>query len=207
MKHIPQAVTTLIEQLQKLPGIGPRSAERLTYYLLKNPKDQVDAFADAIHNLQIHTMRCRVCFNVSENDVCPICSDLHRNHAQILVVEDPLDMWAIEKADRYEGVYHVLGGVLDPIRGIGPDEIQISELHARIQGELNNNDTVEIIIATNPSTEGETTALYIRKIIVEWFGEGAVTITRIARGLPVGGDVEFADPITLRRAIEGRVGY
>ncbi|MCA9391911.1 recombination protein RecR [candidate division WWE3 bacterium] len=207
MRTIPASVDKLIEQLKRLPGIGPRSAERLTFYLLRMPQDEVVELAMDINNARMNSSVCEECFTISEGRLCPVCQNTFRNRSQIMVVEEPLDMLAIEKTGRYEGVYHVLGGVIDPVRGIGAEELNVKELINRVAGYLGNYDSIEVILATNPSTEGETTALYLRKVMKDVQDYDRVRLTRIARGLPVGGDVEYADPITLQRALEGRDEY
>ncbi len=208
MATVPKSITRLIDLLKRLPGIGPRSAERLTYHLLRMQKEDVKQLADALIAIKEKVRTCNECYNFSDSDLCSICSDSSRSHLQIMIVEEPLDVTALEKTMRFKGVYHVLGGVIDPIAGIGTDEIRINELVARIKKALeqNSKNQLEIIIATNPSTEGEMTAVIIRKILRKEFGDD-LNITRIARGLPVGGDVDYADPITLMRSLEGRTQY
>ncbi len=208
MAAVPKSITRLIDLLKRLPGIGPRSAERLTYHLLRMQKEDVLQLADALIAIKEEVKTCRECYNFADTELCPICSDTSRTHLQIMVVEEPLDVTALEKTMRFKGVYHVLGGVIDPIAGIGTDEIRINELVERIKKARLNDSSgdLEVIIATNPSTEGEMTAVIIRKILRKEFGE-ELNITRIARGLPVGGDVDYADPITLMRSLEGRTKY
>lgn len=207
MKDIlPKQVRVLIEELAKLPGIGPKSASRLAFYLLSRPKRRTDDLGQVILKLKDDLKKCEVCFNIADNDRCPICDDESRNQNQILVVETALDVIALEKAREYRGVYHILGGVIKPIEGIGPDELQIRELLERIKQSPNLE---EIIIATNPNLEGEATAMYLAKKIID-LGEKTgreILITRIARGLPVGADLEYADEVTLSRALEGRREY
>ena len=205
---IAKPIARIIESLQSLPGIGPRSAERLAYYLWREPEEEVNKLADALRDLKANTFSCKECFNLAEGELCWVCNDPARNGRVILVVEEPLDVMALERTGKYTGVYHVLGGVIDPIRGIGPDELRVYELMDRVDRKLKEDgDTLEIILATNPSTEGETSAIYLRKILQERFPSAPLKVTRIARGLPVGGDLEFADPMTLSRSLEGRIDY
>ncbi|HSX39154.1 MAG TPA: recombination mediator RecR [Candidatus Saccharimonadales bacterium] len=198
---IPKSIAKLIDSFERLPGIGPKTAQRLTFYMLHFPQEELDRFAEALQTLKTSTKICRICKNVGEEEVCSICSDLDRNQNLIAVVASPLDVFALEKTG-YKGVYHVLHGVIDPLNNIGPDEIFINELINR----LKDKSSVEIILATNTSMEGESTAMYIVKLIRDQgYGEDQVTITRIARGLPVGGEIEYADDNTLNRALEGRL--
>lgn len=192
---LPQAVQRLIEAFTRLPGIGPKTASRLTYYLLRAPGDESQALADALRDLKAHTRLCQVCFNITEQSPCPICAGQDRDRGVICVVEEPLDVMAIERTREFNGVYHVLHGAISPIDGIGPDDLKIRELLARAGPGVR-----EIILATNPSLEGENTAMYLHKKLA---GLG-VDVTRLARGLPMGGDVEYADEITLARALQGR---
>ena len=181
-----------------MPGIGPKTAQRLTYYLLHAPKEESQALADAAVGMKEKTKICSICFNIGEEDTCQICSDQNRETSIIAIVEDPLDVLALEKSN-YKGLYHVLHGVISPLENIGPDEIHIRELLPR----LKDGKTKEIILATNPTMEGEATAMYIQRLISPL----GVKITRIARGLPVGSDLEYADESTLSRALEGRKEY
>ena len=200
---IPKAIQHVTESFERLPGIGPKTAERLTFYLLHVPQGELDKFANAVQNLKIGTTVCSICYNIGETDPCDICSDPQRNHAMICVVEQPLDVIALEKSKKYPGVYHVLNGKIDPLNNIGPDEIRISELIKRVTEE--GERVKEIILATNPTMEGEATAMYIaKKLKVE---NGELKISRIGRGLPIGADIEYADPTTLDRALEGRSEY
>ena len=204
MKDIlPSQVRRLIEEFSKLPGIGPKSASRLVFYLLGRPKRRTDDLGEAILNLKNNLKKCEQCFNISENDLCPICEDLNRDKNKILVVETALDVIALEKSKDYHGVYHILGGAIMPIEGIGPDELYIRELLKRIE---QNDNIEEIILATNPNLEGEATAMYIAKKIADLAEKQSqkILVTRIARGLPVGADLEYADEVTLSRALEGR---
>lgn len=207
MKDIlPFQVRRLIDELSKLPGIGPKSASRLVFYLLARPKTRTQDLGQAISNLKDNLKKCERCFNISENELCPICEDESRNKNKILVVETALDVIALEKSKEFKGVYHILGGVIKPIEGIGPDELHLKELLDRIK---DNDELEEIILATNPNLEGEATAMYLAKKISD-LGEKLgrrVLVTRIARGLPVGADLEYADEVTLSRALEGRREY
>jgi len=199
MNIIPKNVEKLIEEFSQLPGIGPKTAERLTFYLLRSADSQIDELGRAVTQLKKNIRTCSICSNITETDPCLICSNTSRDNSLICVVEEPLDIVAIENTGKYKGFYHVLGGVISPIEGIGPDELYVKELIER----LKNKEVKEVILATNPSIEGEATALYLQKLI----RPKEVRITRIARGLPVGGDLEYADEITLVRALEGRLDY
>ncbi|MGA3292240.1 MAG: recombination mediator RecR [Candidatus Microgenomates bacterium] len=192
-------IAALIESFQKLPGIGPKSAQRLTYYLLHVPQSQLDDFAESIGRLKKDTKLCSICKNISETDPCPICSDLSRDKSVILVVEEPLDILAFEKTGKFKGIYHVLHGAINPLENIGPDEIYIDDLMKRLKEEKNIK---EIIIATNPTMEGEATAMYLTKQIKG--EELMVKVTRLGMGIPTGADLEYADEVTLTQALEGR---
>ncbi len=195
MLNSSDSIQRLIAQLARLPGIGRKTAGRLAFHLLKVPRDEANELADAIRDLKEKVGFCSICFNITEDDPCPICRDEERSRSTICVVEEAMDLAALEKSEGYRGMYHVLGGRISPLDGIGPDDLKIKELLARV------DDTVkEIIIATNPNVEGEATALYLSKLLKPL----GVKITRIARGLPVGGDLEYADGMTLTRALEGR---
>ena len=209
---LPQSLTRLIESFERLPGIGPKTAQRLTFYLLHFPQEELEVFAEALEGLKKNTKLCSVCKNVSETDTCSVCGDPARDKRTIVVVANPLDSFALERTG-FKGTYHILHGIIDPLNNIGPEEIFIKELIDRVEGlveevsfeNVDGSDTVEIIIATNMSMEGESTAMYISKMLRErGMDGGKVRISRIARGLPVGGDVEYADDITLGRALEGR---
>ena len=197
---IARPIAALIESFQKLPGVGPKSAQRLTYYLLHVPQTQLDDFAESVSRLKKDTVLCTVCKNVSETDPCPICSDTSRDHSQIMVVEQPLDILAFEKTGRFKGVYHVLHGAINPLDNIGPDEIYIEQLLNRARGKKQKVE--EIIIATNPTMEGEATSMYLlKKIKTE---NSKLKITRLGMGIPTGADLEYADEVTLTQALEGR---
>lgn len=195
-KAIPEPVTQLIDAFSRLPGVGPKTASRLTYYLLRAPDEVSVKLGEALRDLKTRTKFCSSCFNITVDDPCPICSDPRRDHRQIAVVEEPLDVLAIERTGSFEGVYHVLHGAISPVNGIGPDDLRIRELVKRVE----QGDAVEVIIATNPGLEGDATALYIQR---EMIGK-PVKLTRLARGLPVGGDIEYVDAVTLSRALQGR---
>jgi recombination protein RecR len=197
MQLLVEPVAKLIDEFSRLPGIGPKTASRLTFYLLRAPKEQSEALADALRELRERTTFCSVCFNITEADPCAVCADEKRDRSVICVVEEPLDVIAIERTRDYRGLYHVLHGTIAPVEGIGPDELRIAELLMR----FNSAPPVrEVIIATNPNMEGEATAMYIARQLE---GRG-VRVTRLARGLPVGGDLEYADEVTLSRALAGR---
>ncbi|OGH25090.1 MAG: recombination protein RecR [Candidatus Levybacteria bacterium RIFCSPLOWO2_01_FULL_39_24] len=208
---IPKAIQNLIESFEKLPGIGSKTAQRLTFYLLHVPQGELDSFSNSIQNLKKGTIICSICFSVDESDPCSICANRERNKSIICVVEEPLDVLALEKNGKYKGIYHVLHGRIDPLSNIGPDEIRINQLLERIRG--NQSAISEIILATNPTMEGEATAMYISKQIKTSSsakaseGQAKLKITRIGRGLPTGADIEYADELTLQRAMEGRQDY
>lgn len=201
--RVARALNNLIEAFERLPGVGPKTAQRLAYYLLHVPQTELDKFASALTNLKTGTKECSVCHNISETDPCDICSDSNRDQGLICVVEQPLDVLALERGNGYRGVYHVLHGIIDPLRNIGPDEIKVGELISRIQ-DLQSNIS-EIILALNPNMEGEATCMYIKKQISQL--QQPVTVTRLAHGLPIGAAIEYADEITLSRALEGRREY
>jgi recombination protein RecR len=198
---IPKAIQNLIESFEKLPGIGSKTAQRLTFYLLHVPQGELDNFSNAVRNLKKETIICSICFTIAEANPCDICSDSRRDKSVICVVEEPLDVLALEKNGRFKGAYHVLHGKIDPLNNIGPDEIYIKQL----LGRALESDVKEIILATNPTMEGEATAMYIAKQIKSQ--NSKVKITRIGRGLPTGADIEYADELTLQRAMEGRSEY
>ena len=195
---IARPIAALIESFQKLPGIGPKSAQRLTYYLLHVPQIQLDDFAESISRLKKDTVLCSICKNVSETDPCPICSDPSRDQTQIMVVEEPLDILAFEKTGRFKGVYHVLHGAINPLENIGPDEIYIDQLLDRVKGDK----IKEIIIATNPTMEGEATSMFLTKQLK--VKSEKLKVTRLGMGIPTGADLEYADEVTLTQALEGR---
>ncbi|MAG59531.1 recombination protein RecR [Candidatus Woesebacteria bacterium] len=199
--RVPKAVQRLIESFEKLPGVGPKSAQRLTFYLLHVPQEHLEAFAESLSNLKKGTVLCSICKNVAEGDPCSVCGDPHRDQEQIMVVEQPLDVLALERAGKYKGVYHVLHGSINPLENIGPDEIFIRELINRVQ----DGSAGEVILATNPTMEGEATAMYIKKQLEQQATNGhQLKITRLGLGLPTGADLEYADERTLTQSIEGR---
>ncbi|TSC94551.1 MAG: recombination protein RecR [Candidatus Berkelbacteria bacterium Athens1014_28] len=199
---LPKSVENLIDEFSKLPGIGPRTAARLVFYLLKKPKSEVEGFGQAVINLLENIKYCKSCFSITEDEICQICVDEKRDQDIIAVVEEPLDIVALEKTKSHSGIYHVLGGVISPIDGVGPEELRISPLLDKVKNFLTIK---EVIIATNPTLEGEATATYISNQIEKIRPE--LLITRLARGLPVGGDLEYADEVTLARSFEGRKKY
>lgn len=194
--RLPKSIQNLIESFEKLPGIGPKTAQRLTFYLLNNPETELQKFSESLLNLKGQTKVCEICHNVDEVSPCSICSDEKRDHSRICVVETPLDVLALETAD-FKGLYHVLGGAISPLNNIGAEDLYIDSLQKRLRREI---PVSEIIIATNPNLEGEATAMYIQKLLQNM----GTKITRIGHGLPVGGDLEYADSTTLKRALEGR---
>ncbi len=196
MSGTAEPVVNLIDQLCKLPGIGPKTAQRLAYFLLRGEREEALALAQAIVEVKDKIVYCSVCFNLTELDPCLICSDRQRERSQICVVEEPLDILALERTRSYRGLYHVLHGAISPMDGIGPDNLRIRELLERLRQE----PVSELIIATNPNLEGEATGMYLQRLIAPL----GVRITRLARGLPMGGDLEYADEITLGRALENR---
>src|SRR3989339_150909 len=193
-------VQKVIDAFEALPGIGPKSAARLAYYLLNVPQEKLSKFSEALIRLKKDTKLCSLCFNVGEEEFCPVCQDESRDKSLVCVVETSLDLLAFERADGYKGVYHVLGGSVNPLAGIGPNDLRIPQLMARLKtGEIK-----ELILATNPNMEGEATAMYIMERIKELGLKETVKVTRIGRGLPTGADIEYADGQTLTRALEGR---
>ena len=214
MNILPKALSKLIESFERLPGIGPKTAQRLSFYLLHVPQEELEAFSENLRNLKAHTVLCSVCKNVSETDPCPICADSSRDGSMVCVVEQPTDVLSVEKTGRYKGKYHVLHGAIDPLNNIGPDEIYITELTKRVRAT--DPRIREIILATNPNVEGEATAMYIAKQLREQTTNNLpaqagnrqqLTISRLAHGLPMGADIEYADEVTLTRALEGRREY
>jgi recombination protein RecR len=190
------SISRLIQELSALPGIGPKSAQRLTYYLLRAPDEQVKSLADALLSLRQKTKLCSICFNISDTDQCPICCNSERDVSKICIVEQPQDILALEHVGTYRGLYHVLHGAISPTEGVGTEDIRIKELLSRLKG----NQVEEVIIGTNPTLEGETTAMYLNKVIAPL----GIKVTRLARGLPFGTELEYADDVTLTRALEGR---
>lgn len=196
MRAVPKPVARLIEELNRLPGIGPKTASRLTFYLLRSPPEQLQALAGAVADLQEKVVTCSICYNIAEMSPCPICDDPQRDRSVVCVVEEPLDVLAIEKTGEYNGLYHVLHGAISPVEGIGPEDLKIAELVKR----LDSGTMQEVILATNPTLEGESTAMYVFRQLAPL----DVHVTRLAHGLPMGGDLEYADEVTLIRALEGR---
>ena len=199
MRIVPRSVETLIEELGRLPGVGPRTAERLAFHILKTDTSKAAALGAAVTELHAGVRSCRQCHNFAEDELCGVCSSSDREATVLAVVEEPFDVVAIEKTGQYHGLYHVLGGVISPIDGFGPAQLEISSLVERVI----NGGVSEVILATNPSLEGESTAMYIRQQLEPT----GVTLTRLARGLPVGGDLEYADQVTLGRALQGRQSF
>ena len=195
---VPESVNKLIESFSRLPGVGPKTASRLTFYLLRAPEEISLTLSDALRDMKTSTTFCDVCHNITDNDrnPCGICSDKNREREVIAVVEEPLDVLALERTGSYRGTYHVLHGAISPVNGIGPDDLKIKELVARV----NQGNVLEIIIATNPGYEGDATAMYIQRQLEK----KGVKVTRLARGLPMGGDIEYVDSVTLSRALQGR---
>ena len=198
---LPKSVQNLIDEFSKLPGVGPKSAARLAFYLLTKPKSDVESLGKSILGLVENLKYCDVCYNIAETEICLICSNSKRDPSIITVVEEPLDVIALEKSLGINGLYHVLGGVISPINGVSPEDLRIDQLIRRVQG----GEIREIVLATNPNLEGEATAAYLKNKIFAVNSE--IKITRIARGLPIGGDLEYADEVTLKRSLEGRRDY
>lgn len=195
MDYYSSQITRLMEELSKLPGVGNKSAQRLAFHIINMPQEQVDSLASAIIEAKANIRYCKECWTLTDQELCPICSSDRRDHKTIMVVENTRDLAAYEKTGKYDGVYHVLHGAISPMLGIGPNDIRLKELMQRLQG-----DVKEVIIATNSSLEGETTAMYISKLVKPT----GIRVTRIASGVPVGGDLEYIDEVTLLRALEGR---
>jgi recombination protein RecR len=193
---LPDPLVRLIEELQRLPGIGPKGAQRLAFHLLKTPRAQTDALVDAVRDVKDRVTYCSVCNNITDTDPCRFCQSSDRDHHVICVVEEPQNVTAVEKTREFKGVYHVLMGALSPLHGVGPDDLKIRGLLTRI-GEGNN---FEVILATNPTVDGEATALYLARLLKPL----GVRVTRIAMGVPVGSDLEYADEVTMHKALEGR---
>ena len=189
-------ISNLVEHLSRLPGIGAKSAQRLAFHILNMPNEQVEGLSAAMVNAKKNVRYCKECCTYTDDELCPICANQKRNHRQIMVVENPRDLAAYEKTGKFEGVYHVLHGAISPMAGIGPQDIRLDELMVRLQGEV-----VEVIVATNKNLEGDTTATYISKLVKPL----GIKVSRIASGVPAGGDLEYIDEVTLYRALEGRV--
>lgn len=195
MNYYSESINNLIEELSQLPSIGTKSAQRLAFHILNMPKERVERLSDVLLNARTNVRYCKECYTLTDSDVCPICSNSKRDKKTIMVVEDTRDLIAYEKTGQYEGVYHVLHGAINPSLGITPADIKLKELMQRLQGDVN-----EVIIATNSSLEGEATAMYISKLLKP----AGIKVTRIASGVPVGGDLEYIDEVTLYRALQGR---
>ena len=196
MDYYSSQISKLIEELSRLPGIGIKSAQRLAFHIINMPKEQVEQLSNTIIEARYQVRYCEECCTLTDKEICPICNSEKRNKKQIMVVENPRDLAAYEKTQKYEGVYHVLHGAISPMLGIGPTDIRLKELMLRLQKEVD-----EVIIATNSTLEGETTAMYISKLIKPT----GIKVSRIASGVPVGGDLEYIDEVTLLRALEGRI--
>lgn len=197
--RLPHSIQKVIDGFEQLPGIGPKSAQKLAYYMLRVPQEKLDNFGEAIANIKKQTKWCKYCFNISESEVCHICNDETRDHHKICVVGHPLDIFAIEKSGAFKGVYHVLHGLISPLDNIGPEQLHLHDLLPR----LSNGYTVEeVIVATNPTMEGEATALYIKQLIEQKYP--SIKVSRLGHGLPIGADLEYADEVTLLKSFEGR---
>jgi recombination protein RecR len=196
MNYFSSQISSLIEELSRLPGIGPKSAQRLAFHIINMPKDQVERLSSTIMEAKNKVCYCKNCWTLTDNELCPICASEKRDHSTIMVVENTRDLAAYEKTGKFDGVYHVLHGAISPMLGIGPGDIKLKELMERLQG-----DVKELILATNSSLEGETTAMYITKLVKPT----GIKVSKIASGVPVGGDLEYIDEVTLLRALEGRI--
>lgn len=194
--HLPKSLAQLIKELSKLPTIGPKTAQRLAFYIVKSPKDKVQSLADALLEVKEKIRYCTICGNLTDDDPCAICSDERRDRSVICVVHGPQDVLAMERTREFKGLYHVLNGAISPMDGIGPDQLRIKELLARI----NENKIKEIILATDPNVEGEATAMYVARLLKSF----DIYVTKIASGMPFGGDLEYVDEVTLSKALEGR---
>lgn len=198
MQKLPKVINRLAEKFERLPGIGPRSAQRIVFYLLHNPESELKDFSERLLALKKETCLCSKCHQIAESDPCAICEDKSRDQSLLCVVEQPLDLIALEKSEKYNGLYHVLHGCIDPLNHVGPDELYLNDLTKRLVGVR------EVILATNPTMEGEATAMYITQMIKQKCADQEIKITRIGHGLPIGADIEYADGLTLMRALEGR---
>ena len=198
MQKLPKVINRLAEKFERLPGIGPRSAQRIVFYLLHNPESELKDFSERLLALKKETCLCSKCHQIAESDPCAICEDKSRDQSLLCVVEQPLDLIALEKSEKYNGLYHVLHGCIDPLNHVGPDELYLNDLTKRLAG------VKEVILATNPTMEGEATAMYITQMIKQKGADQEIKITRIGHGLPIGADIEYADGLTLMRALEGR---
>lgn len=201
---IPRPIQRLIDDFQKLPSIGPKTAQRLAFYILRMPLSEVEKFSQNLINAKSNLSTCTICKNIDELNPCALCSNPNRSEKLIAVVSTPLDLLSLERAG-FKGKYHVLHGIIDPLNGVGPEELYIEELIKRVDTAVSDSDPIEIVLAVSTSLEGESTALYILRLLRDKFPAEKVKVTRLARGLPVGGDVEYADEVTLSKALEGRV--
>ncbi len=204
MSVLPNSVEQVIEEFSRLPGVGPKSASRMAYHYLRSSNKDASKLANALIEMDKNVKNCTKCFNVSDKDECNICSSPLRKSEKLCVVEEPLDVVAFENSGVYDGLYFVLGGVISPAEGITAEELRFKELDKRVQDLLKENSQMEIIVATNPSLEGEATASYIIDLFKSYLKEGKIKITRLAMGLPTGADLEYADRLTLKKALEGR---
>jgi recombination protein RecR len=204
MSVLPQSVEKVINEFSKLPGIGPKTAARMVYHYLRSPNHDAKKLADSLSDMDENVMFCEKCFNVSDKTICDICSSPLRKNNKICVVEEPLDVIAFENSAVYDGLYFVLGGVISPAEGISADDLRFKDFKKRVNELIGGSDQVEIIVATNPSLEGEASASYIHDMFSKDVKEGTILITRLAMGLPTGADLEYADRLTLKRALEGR---
>lgn len=208
MSKFTPSLDNLIKEFSRFPGIGPKSAEKLALYVLGYSEEEIESLCDTIRDVKYKTRFCKVCFSITEKDICNICANPKRSQEVICIVESFKDVLSIEKTLEYKGVYHVLGGHIAPLDGVGPDDLKIIELIRRIEkakNDVTKNSIEEIILATNPTVDGDATSMYIARQITKRYPE--IKITRIAKGLPVGGDLEFADPLTLTRALNGRGAF
>ena len=204
---LPKSLSNLIESFERLPGIGPKSAQRLAFYILRIPENQVELFAGNLIDVKRKIQYCEICRNLDEETPCFICSDTSRNNNQLMIVTSPMDIFSFEKVG-FKGLYHVLHGNIDPLNNVGPDELLIWKIISRLKNMLENSEKVELILSTSTSLEGESTAMYISKIVKEGVSDSHnIKISRIARGIPIGGDIEYADDITLSRALDGRSDF
>jgi recombination protein RecR len=204
MSVLPQSVEKVINEFSKLPGVGPKTAARMTYHYLRSPNHDAKKLAEALSDMDLNVSFCKKCFNVSDKKVCDICSSPMRKQNKICVVEEPLDVIAFENSAVYDGFYFVLGGVISPAEGIGAEDLRFNELQKRVAEILEEVEKLEIIVATNPNLEGEASASYIHDMFAKQVKEGTIEISRLAMGLPTGADLEYADRLTLKRALEGR---
>ena len=204
MSVLPRSVEQVIEEFSRLPGVGPKSASRMAYHYLRSPNGDATKLANALKDMDESVKNCKSCFNVTDKDECDLCSSPLRKKDKLCIVEEPLDVVAFENSSVYDGLYFVLGGVISPAEGVGEDELRFKELEGRVKELLKDKDIVEIIVATNPSLEGEATASYIIDLFKNLLKEGKIKITRLAMGLPTGADLEYADRLTLKKALEGR---